>query len=198
MTKTVTTKNYLSSFVQKLITELKIFQLNSEQELLKQCQKGDRQSQMTLYKKYARAMYQVSRNIIKDEMKAEEAMQDSFLSAFEKLDEFKAEVTFGSWLKKIVINKSLDYLKKDKMYQNAESAENLQLLEDSEEIDLSEKIEAVKKAMNDLPENYRIILSLYYLEGYDYEEISEILNLSYANSRVMLNRAKNKLITLLN
>ena len=143
-------------------------------------------------------MYQVSRNIIKDEMKAEEAMQDAFLSAFEKLDEFKAEVTFGSWLKKIVINKSLDYLKKDKMYVNAESAENLQLLEESEEIDLSEKIEAVKKAMNDLPENYRIILSLYYLEGYDYEEISEILDLSYANSRVMLNRAKNKLITLLN
>ena len=198
MTKTVTTKNYLSSFVQKLINELKLFQLNSEQELLKQCQKGDRQSQMTLYKKYARAMYQVSRNIIKDEMKAEEAMQDAFLSAFEKLDEFKAEVTFGSWLKKIVINKSLDYLKKDKMYLHAESAENLQLLEESEEIDLSEKIEAVKKAMNDLPENYRIILSLYYLEGYDYEEISEILNLSYANSRVMINRAKNKLITLLN
>lgn len=84
------------------------------------------------------------------------------------------------------------------MYQNAESADNLQLLEDSEEIDLSEKIEAVKKAMNNLPENYRIILSLYYLEGYDYEEISEILNLSYANSRVMINRAKNKLITLLN
>lgn len=198
MTKTVTTKNYLSSFVQKQITELKLFQLNKEHQLLKQCQKGDRQSQMTLYKKYARAMYQVSRNIIKDEMKAEEAMQDAFLSAFEKLDEFKAEVTFGSWLKKIVINKSLDYLKKDKMYQNAESAENLQLLEESEEIDLSEKIEAVKKAMNNLPENYRIILSLYYLEGYDYEEISEILNLSYANSRVMVNRAKNKLITLLN
>jgi len=84
------------------------------------------------------------------------------------------------------------------MYQNTESADELQLVEETEEIDLSEKIEAVKKAMNDLPENYRIILSLYYLEGYDYEEISEILNLSYANSRVMLNRAKNKLITLLN
>ena len=184
--------------MQKQITELKLFQLNKEHQLLKQCQKGDRQAQMTLYKKYARAMYQVSRNIIKDEMKAEEAMQDAFLSAFEKLDEFKAEVTFGSWLKKIVINKSLDYLRKDKMYQNTESADELQLVEETEEIDLSEKIEAVKKAMNDLPENYRIILSLYYLEGYDYEEISEILNLSYSNSRVMVNRAKNKLITLLN
>ncbi len=143
-------------------------------------------------------MYQVSRNIIKDEMRAEEAMQDAFLSAFEKLDEFQAEVTFGSWLKKIVINKSLDYLKKDKMYVNTESSDNLSILDEIEEIDLSEKIEEVKKAMNALPENYRIILSLYYLEGYDYEEISEILGMSYSNSRVMLNRAKNKLITLLN
>ncbi len=143
-------------------------------------------------------MYQVSRNIIKDEMRAEEAMQDAFLAAFEKLDEFQGEVTFGAWLKKIVVNKSLDYLKKDKMYLNTEPSDNLSILDESEEIDLSEKIEEVKKAMSALPENYRIILSLYYLEGYDYEEISEILDLSYANSRVMLNRAKNKLITLLN
>ena len=177
---------------------MKIVQLNSENQLLKQCQKGDRQAQMTLYKKYVRAMYQVSRNIIKEEMRAEEAMQDAFLAAFERLDEFKGEVTFGAWLKKIVINKSLDYLKKDKMYDKSSSSDDLELMEPEEEIDLTEKIESVKKAMNELPENYRIILSLYYLEGYDYEEISEILDVSYANSRVMLNRAKNKLVTLLN
>lgn len=143
-------------------------------------------------------MYQVSRNIIKDDMRAEEAMQDGFLSAFEKLDEFKAEVTFGAWLKKIVVNKSLDYLKKDKLYDKTESADNLKLVDEEIEVDLSEKIEAVKKAMNELPENYRIILSLYYLEGYDHEEISEILEMSYANSRTMLTRAKSKLATLLN
>lgn len=143
-------------------------------------------------------MYQVSRNIIKDDMRAEEAMQDGFLSAFEKLDEFKAEVTFGAWLKKIVVNKSLDYLKKDKLYEKTESADNLKLVDEEIEVDLTEKIEAVKKAMNELPENYRIILSLYYLEGYDHEEISEILEMSYANSRTMLTRAKSKLATLLN
>lgn len=159
---------------------------------------GDSKAQMAVYRKYAKSMYQISRNIIKDDMKAEEAMQDAFLSAFEKLNEFKGEVTFGAWLKKIVINKSLDYLKKDKLYANAESAENLHLPEPEPEFDLTEKIEAVKRAMNELPENYRIILSLYYLEGYDHEEISEILNLSYANSRTMLNRAKNKLLTLMN
>jgi len=177
---------------------LKIFNLNSEQNLISQCQKGNTKAQMTLYKKYSKAMYQVSRNIIKDDMRAEEAMQDAFLSAFEKLSEFKAEVTFGAWLKKIVINKSLDYLKKDKLYEKTESAENLKLVEEEIEIDLSEKIETVKKAMDELPENYRIILSLYYLEGYDHEEISEILNMSYANSRTMLTRAKSKLATLLN
>ncbi|SMC65993.1 RNA polymerase sigma-70 factor, ECF subfamily [Moheibacter sediminis] len=177
---------------------MKIFNLNSEQQLISQCQKGDTKAQMTLYKKYSRAMYQVSRNIIKDDMRAEEAMQDGFLSAFEKLGEFKAEVTFGAWLKKIVVNKSLDYLKKDKLYDKTESADNLKLIDDEIEVDLTEKIDAVKKAMNELPENYRIILSLYYLEGYDHEEISEILEMSYANSRTMLTRAKSKLATLLN
>ena len=165
---------------------------------MEQCQKGNRKAQLTVYRKYAKSMFQISRNIIKDDMKAEEAMQDAFLSAFEKLDEFKGEVTFGAWLKKIVINKSLDELKKDKMYRNAESADDLQMFSEEPEIDLAEKIEQVKKAMDSLPENYRIILSLYYLEGYDHEEISEILNLSYSNSRTMLNRAKNKLITILN
>ena len=143
-------------------------------------------------------MYNVSRNIIKDDMRAEEAMQDAFLSAFDKLDEFKGEVTFGAWLKKIVINKSLDYLKKDKMYEKMASTDDLSIIEEIEEFDITEQIEAIKKAMDLLPENYRVIFSLYYLEGYDYEEISEILEMSNTNSRVMLNRAKNKLITLLN
>src|SRR5690606_20046177 len=153
---------------------------------------------MTLYKKYASSMFKVSKNIIKDDMRAEEAMQDAFLAAFDKLEEFKGEVTFGAWLKKIVVNKSLDYLKKDKMYDKMSSSDDLTVIEEVDEFDISEKLDAVKKAMDLLPENYRIIFSLYYLEGYDYEEISEILKMSYSNSRVMVNRAKNKLITLLN
>lgn len=159
---------------------------------------GNQQSQLELYQKYAKAMYQISRNIIQDDMRAEEAMQDAFLSAFQNLDEFKGEVSFGAWLKKIVVNKSLDYLKSEKMYHGNESSDELKLIEETEDFDLTEKIKSVKRAMSQLPENYRIILSLYYLEGYDYEEISEILEVSYANSRTMLNRAKNKLITLLN
>lgn len=159
---------------------------------------GNAQAQMKVYKKYARAMYQISRNIIKDDLRAEEAMQDAFLMAFEKLDEFKGEATFGAWLKRIVVHRALDYLKVDTMYAQTESIEHLEMEDSFPEIDLTEKINLVKKAMEDLPENYRIILSLFYLEGYDHQEISEILNLSHAHSRTMLNRAKNKLIGLLN
>lgn len=177
---------------------MKLFQLHTEKQLISQCQEGSTKAQMTLYKKYASAMYNVSRNIIKDDMRAEEAMQDAFLSAFDKLAEFKGEVTFGAWLKKIVVNKSLDYLKKDKLYNKMTSSDDLSIVDEVEEFDISEQVEAIKKAMDLLPENYRIIFSLYYIEGYDYEEISEILEMSNINSRVMLNRSKNKLITLLN
>ncbi|MFV0304182.1 MAG: RNA polymerase sigma factor [Moheibacter sp.] len=153
---------------------------------------------MTLYKKYSAAMYQISRNIIKNDMQAEEAMQDAFLQAFGNLSDFRGEVTFGSWLKRIVVNKSLDYLKKDKMYMDTNSTNDLQLIEDIDEVELCNKIETVKEAMNSLPDNYRIIISLYYLEGYDHEEISQILDVSYENSRTMLSRAKSKLVTLIN
>lgn len=143
-------------------------------------------------------MYQISRNIIKDDMRAEEAMQDAFLQAFENLHEFSQEVTFGAWLRKIVINKSLDYLKSDKMYTQSETVDKIEFTDELEDIEIKHNVDAVKEAMNKLPENFRILLSLYYLEGYDHEEISEILDISYANSRTMLNRAKNKLISLLN
>lgn len=167
--------------------------------MLAQCQKGDTKAQMTLYNKYAQAMFIVSRNIIKDDMRAEEAMQDAFLSAFDKLDEFSGEVTFGAWLKKIVINKSLDYLKKDKIYSQTEDIENHNVEEEEViELNIEERLNEVRQAVEKLPQNYRVIFSLYYLEGYDHEEIAEILDLSYANSRTMLNRAKAKLVSLVN
>lgn len=173
---------------------MKIIGWTSEKQLIKLCRLGNTAAQKKVYKKYAQAMYQISRNIIKDDMRAEEAMQDAFLAAFDKLDEFKGESTFGAWLKRIVIHQALDYLKVDKMYAQTESIDHWEKEESVEEIDLTDKINWIKKAMTELPDNYRIILSLFYLEGYDHQEIAEILNLSEMNSRTMLHRAKNQLI----
>lgn len=154
---------------------------------------------MSVYNRYAKAMYQISRNIIKDDMQAEEAMQDAFLSAFKNLDQFKETSTFGAWLKSIVIHKSLDYVRKHKMYQNTLNIESLDLSNPSEkETDFKQKqSQKIKTGLEQLPENYQKIISLFYYEGYDHREISKIMNISYANSRVLLKRAKEKLTSLI-
>jgi len=154
---------------------------------------------MSIYNRYAKAMYQISRNIIKDDMQAEEAMQDAFLSAFKNLDQFKETSTFGAWLKSIVIHKSLDYVRKHKMYQNTLNIENLNLSNTLEkESDFTQnQNQKIKNGLEQLPENYRKIISLFYYEGYDHQEISKIMNISYANSRVLLKRAKEKLTSLI-
>ena len=141
-------------------------------------------------------MYSVCLRIVNDEMEAEDVMQESFLKAFKKIDTYKGEVSFGAWLKKIVINRSLDCLKKRKVKFEEitqKTAEVIDYQMEIKEVDL----EAVKKAIHELPDGYRVVLSLYLLEGYDHEEISQILGISNSNSRTQFLRAKNKLRELL-
>jgi RNA polymerase sigma factor (sigma-70 family) len=85
--------------------------------LIERCKKSDKNAQLDLYKAYYRAMYNTAHRILKDNFEAEDIMQEAFLTAFTKLHSFKGEVTFGAWLKRIVINKSLTQLKKNKRYQ---------------------------------------------------------------------------------
>lgn len=141
-------------------------------------------------------MYNVSLRIVNDEGEAEDIMQESFLKAFRKIDTYRGEVSFGAWLKKIVVNRSLDHLKKKKVKFEEISSGTFHLAEDNEpytEID----VESIKKAIRNLPDNYRTILSLYLIEGYDHEEICQILGISNAASRTQYSRAKSKLRELL-
>jgi RNA polymerase sigma factor (sigma-70 family) len=125
-------------------------------------------------------------------------MQDSFLLAFTKLDTLKDPKIFGSWLKRIVINNSIYHYKKNSKYNNVPLDDVIYKIEDaSEGIDSSEltglKTNQVLETMNTLKENYKICLTLHLIEGYDYEEIGDILNISQANCRTMISRAKESL-----
>lgn len=153
---------------------------------------------MEVYNRYYKAMYNISLRIVKDSFKAEDIMQDSFLTAFTKLDTLKDTSIFGSWLKRIVINNSLSH------YQNLKKNENVPLdtviykVEDQTDVSESQdwshlKARQVMECMKNLKDNYRISLTLLLIEGYDYEEISEIMNISYANCRTMISRAKESL-----
>jgi len=141
---------------------------------------------------YYKSMYSVCLRIVNDSTEAEDVMQEAFLKAFKKIDSYKGEVSFGAWLKKIVINRSLDYLKKKKV-RFEEMNERTNQIADYQMTTKEVNIEAIKKAIHNLPDGYRIVLSLYLIEGYDHEEISQILGISNSSSRTQLLRAKNKL-----
>lgn len=169
-------------------------------DLIDLCRNHDRSAQIKIYELYYKAMYNTSFRIVNNTMEAEDIMQDSFLDAFRKLDSFKGESSFGSWLKRIVINKSLDSLKKKKLFLSKDENElDIPELVEADEFDsITGRVQEVKLAMDNLADQYRIILSLYLLEGYDQQEIAEILGLSHNNVRVRYMRARQKLISEVN
>lgn len=171
---------------------------NLHQDLIDGCIAGDQRAQFQIYKLYYKAMYNTSLRIVNDTMEAEDIMQESFLSAFEKIDTYSGTVSFGAWLKKIVINRSLDALSRKKaIFEDIDYHAGIRddSGDDSEHLEeIDTKVEKVKEAIEKLPDGYRVILSLYLLEGYDHDEIGEILSITSSTSRSQLSRAKQKLI----
>jgi len=168
-------------------------------DLVEACKRGDQKAQFELYRLYNAAMYNTTLRIVGDSDDAEDVMQEAFLKAFEKLDSYRGAVSFGAWLKRIVVNKALDFLRLKKEQLSLEDAGEVGEMVD-EPVDTGEveyRTEAIKKAIYDLPEGYRVVLSLILLEGYDHEEVSAILNISNATSRTQYHRAKKRLIELL-
>lgn len=161
--------------------------------IIDKCRKGNRQAQAELYRRYYKAMYNVSLRILNHSAEAEDVMQEAFISAFKQLSKFRGEVSFGVWLKRIVINKSIDHTRKRKELLK----EEVHLLEETDEIvevNYSEiRAEEIRKCIGRLPDNYRIVLTLFLMEGYDHDEIAEILNISNGSSRTIYHRAKTKL-----
>ena len=168
------------------------------EQLLQLCKSGDQSAQMEVYNRYYKAMYNTAYRIVKDSFEAEDIMQDSFLTAFTKLDSLNEIKTFGSWLKRIVINNSIYHYKKNSKYSNVALDDVLYKVEDHSGIAETEDFTSLKanqvlESMNLLKDNYRMGLTLHLIEGYDYEEICDIMNISNANCRTLISRAKDSL-----
>ncbi len=164
-------------------------------ELIEQCRRSDENAQFRVYELYFKAIYNTSLRLVGEAAIAEEIMQDSFLSAFNKIEQYEGKVAFGAWLKKIAVNKSLDYLKKQRVNFTSFDDKIVPELAD-ENIDFEDNeaiIDQIREKIEQLPEGFRIVLSLYLLEGYSHEEIAELLNIKASSSRSQLARAKKKL-----
>ncbi len=179
------------------------YSLANIETLLLLCEKNNYLAQLEVYNRYYKAMYTSALHILKNKMEAEDIMQNAFIIAFNKLPSLDDKAKFGAWLKRIVINQSITaYNKKRKQKTIALDAviHKIETVDETpfENANKSVKITQMKQVLSTLKDSYRIVLSLYYLEGYDYEEICSLLNINYGNCRTLLSRAKESLRTKLN
>jgi RNA polymerase sigma factor (sigma-70 family) len=168
-------------------------QIDINRQLVEESIKGSMKAQHQLYKLYADAMYYTCYHMMHNREEAEDMLQESFSEAFMKLDRFKFESTFGTWLKRIVVNKCINEIKRKKAdleytddiarYSQKEADNDLPIL----------SVDKVKEAMEHLPGGSRMIFQLYLLEGYDHREIAEILGVSESNSKSQYMRAKRRI-----
>jgi len=169
------------------------------QDLVERCRKGDREAYYKLYKLYSRSMYNIGFRIVNNADEADDVLQEAFISAFKNLDYYRGDASFGAWLKRIVVNKAINYLNKRKLERFPED-DRWDVKEETSEDDLDHfpyTVEQVRRAIEQLPDGYRSVLSLYLLEGYDHGEIAEILGITESTSKSQFNRSKKKLKGLL-
>jgi len=165
--------------------------------LVVECKKGSKKACYELYRLYSKAMLNVAFRIVGNIAEAEDVLQEAFVDAFSKLKDFRQDTTFGLWLKQIVVNRSINLLRKRRLELIELEGEQIENIADEEPDDDEEtqyQAARVKEAIKELPDGYRVVISLYLLEGYDHEEIGQILNISENTSRTQFLRAKRKLV----
>lgn len=164
--------------------------------LIEQCRKGNCSAQLALYKQFATRLYNVCLRIIGNPQDAEEAMQDGFLKAFTRLEQYQAGTSFEAWLQQIAVRTAIDYVRRQ-LPEGEDLTDDYAELADEDTPDEEElqcSVAQVKAACQQLPAGYRVVLSLYLFEGYDMEEIASILHIRPASVRSQYLRGKRKLL----
>jgi len=154
---------------------------------------GNSQAQFQLYQLYAKAMYNICYRIMNSREEAEDMLQESFTEAFMKIDTFRFESAFGAWLKRITVNKCINALKKRKAEMVYTDTMPVSAYEEEDFDSRGLTVEQVQHALEEMPEGYRLVFSLFLLEGYDHGEIAQILGISESTSKSQYARARQKI-----
>lgn len=165
----------------------------THRDLIERCREGRRDAQFELYRLYSRAMYNTALRMVRHPHDAEDLLQSVFVEVFTKLESFRYESSIGAWMKRITVNKCINFMKSRKLALT-ELTVNHDRAEVSEQVQEPVwSIEKINRAIEGLPDGYRIVFSLYAVEGYDHEEIGQILGVTEATSKSQYSRAKAKL-----
>ncbi len=168
--------------------------------LVERCRLHDRQAQAELYRRYAKAMFNAALRITGDYAEAEDVLQESFLSAFRELSSYKGDSSFGAWLKRIVVNKSINCLRQRRLalvplgeQHHDAPADHDTAHSPDDEAETHYRADVLRRCIQELPDGYRVVLTLYLLEGYDHLEVAGILGISESTSKSQYSRARTKL-----
>jgi len=162
------------------------------QDLIAQSLKGNNKARYQLYQLYSKAMFNVCYRLMNNREDAEDMLQEAFVHAFTKLESFRNESGFGTWLKTITVHTCINALNKRKLdLKLTDDMHRYETAEEEPEEALYTK-ENILEAMNQLPEGGRIVFSLYLLEGYDHGEIAQILSITESTSKSQYMRAKRR------
>ncbi len=171
---------------------------NQHREIVEACKSGDRQAQYELYQLYSKAMYNICCRMLGNDGDAEDLLQNSFIDVFTKLDSFRFQSTIGAWIKRIVVNNCINFLKKKRIDFEILDDKTTDVVETehvNSTVDL--KVNAINNALGQLSDGYKQVFSLYLIEGYDHAEIASILGISEATSKSQFSRAKAKIRNIL-
>ncbi len=163
--------------------------LDIDGQIIERCKKGEVKAQFLLYRKYSKAMYNIAIRFLNNKMDAEDVLQESFVTAFEKLDDLTSNNAFAGWLKRIVINNCIAFIKKNRfVFDDIEDHYPVELVDDPES-DLNIDPAIVHNSIKELPSGGRTILVLHALEGFKHREIAEMLGISESTSKTQYKRA---------
>lgn len=165
----------------------------THRDLIERCREGRRDAQFELYRLYSRAMYNTALRMVRNPHDAEDILQSVFVEVFTKLESFRYESSIGAWMKRITVNKCINFMKSRRMELTELTASHDKMEQPEKEPEMPYTVEKINKAIENLPDGYRVVFSLYAIEGYDHEEIGQILGVTEATSKSQYSRAKAKL-----
>jgi len=170
---------------------------STHRDIIERCMTSDRKAQFELYLLYSQAMYNVCLRMLNNDLDAEDILQQSFVDVFTKLHSFRFESSIGAWIKRIVVNNCINFLKKRRLLTESLDDRFHKVADDLPLDETKINVGAIQEAITKLPHGYRVVFTLYLFEGYDHKEIGQVLGISEATSKSQYSRAKKKLKDLL-
>jgi RNA polymerase sigma factor (sigma-70 family) len=171
--------------------KLYIYKSDSEEKIIRACQKGEASAQREIYNKYSRKMMGVCLRYVNSRFEAEDILIAGFMRVFEKIGQYKHEGSFEGWLRRVMVNEALGYIRKNKsIYMEVEIDKADYQSDYNTEASTHLEAEELLQLVQGLPTGYKTVFNLYAIEGYSHKEIADMLGISENTSKSQLSRAR--------